>query len=82
MSIPPRYRHNGLVMVRATTDPGDLDMPAHLDVSDPATIEQEGRAWLEKVWSRDDVREALRLASPVLAAPCPMPYNCFARSCR
>ncbi|WP_405087566.1 lantibiotic dehydratase [Microbispora sp. NBC_01389] len=68
MSIPPRYRHHGLVMIRATTDPGDLDVPAHLDASDPAATEQEGKDWLEKVWSRDDVREALRLANPVLAA--------------
>ncbi|MFC0862170.1 lantibiotic dehydratase [Sphaerimonospora cavernae] len=68
MSVPPRYRHTGLVMVRATTDPGDLDVPAHLDPSDLAAIECEGRAWLAKAWSRDDVREALAVASPVLAA--------------
>jgi thiopeptide-type bacteriocin biosynthesis protein len=68
VTVPPRYRHTGLVMVRATTDPGDLDVPTRLDVSDPAAIEQEGWPWLAKVWSRDDVREAVRMASPVLAA--------------
>ncbi|MGH3621712.1 MAG: lantibiotic dehydratase, partial [Sciscionella sp.] len=56
------------VLVRATTDPGDLDPPTHLNLSDPVEVEQDGRAWLAKVWARSEVREALRLASPVLGA--------------
>ncbi|ROT34274.1 lantibiotic dehydratase [Micromonospora sp. HM5-17] len=68
MSIPVRYRHTDLVLIRATTDPGDLDPPTHLDLSQPAAIEQEGRAWLTKVWTRDEIRQALKLASPDLAA--------------
>ncbi|WP_431932788.1 lantibiotic dehydratase [Nonomuraea jabiensis] len=68
MSVPPRYQHTGLVMVRASTDPGDLELPAHLDLNDPTVILKEGRAWLAKVWARGDVREALRMASPALAA--------------
>ncbi|MGR6913617.1 lantibiotic dehydratase [[Actinomadura] parvosata] len=68
MPTPTHYRHTGLVLVRATTDPGDLDVPAHLDVSDPAAIEQDGQAWLTKVWSRREVREAVWMASPVLGA--------------
>ncbi|MER6176523.1 lantibiotic dehydratase [Streptosporangium sp. NPDC001681] len=68
MTVPTRYQHTGLVVVRATTDPGDLEPPAHLEMSDPAAIEREGRTWLAKVWSRDEVREALRMASPVLGA--------------
>ncbi|MEU8266401.1 lantibiotic dehydratase [Sphaerisporangium sp. NPDC049002] len=68
MTVPLRYQHTGLVMVRATTDPGDLDPPTHLEVSDPAAIEHEGRAWLAKLWSRGEIREALRMASPVLGA--------------
>ncbi|WP_158854376.1 lantibiotic dehydratase [Saccharothrix deserti] len=68
MTVSTRYRHTGLVLVRATTDPGDLDPPTHLDLSDPAAVEQEGRAWLTKVWARQEVREALHLASPVLGA--------------
>ena len=47
-----RYRHTGSVLVRATTDPGDLDPPTHLNLSDAAAVEQEGRAWLAKVWAR------------------------------
>ncbi|MEU8039371.1 lantibiotic dehydratase [Streptosporangium sp. NPDC049078] len=68
MTVPTRYRHTGLVLVRATTDPGDLDPPTHLDVSDPAAIEREDLAWLAKMWGRGEVREALRMASPVLGS--------------
>ncbi|WP_433259683.1 lantibiotic dehydratase (plasmid) [Streptosporangium sp. CA-135522] len=70
MSTPTRYQPTGLVLVRATTDPGNLDPPTHLKISDTATaqVEQEGRAWLTRVWSRGEVREALQMASPVLAA--------------
>ncbi len=63
MTVSTPYQHTGLVLVRATTDPGDLDPPTHLNLSDPAAIEQEGRAWLAKVWARPEVREALQLAS-------------------
>lgn len=63
-----RYQHTGLVLVRATTDPGDLDPPTHLNLSDPAEVEREGRAWLAKVWARSEVREALRFASLALGA--------------
>ncbi|MGI9000569.1 MAG: lantibiotic dehydratase [Pseudonocardia sp.] len=63
-----RYQHTGLVLVRATTDPGDLDPPTHLNLSDADAVEQEGRAWLAKVWARSEIREALRLASLALGA--------------
>lgn len=66
MTMSPRYRHTGLVLVRATTDPGDLDPPVHLDLSNPTAVEQDGRMWLAKMWTRPEVREALRLASPAL----------------
>nr|WP_202638725.1 lantibiotic dehydratase [Bailinhaonella thermotolerans] len=67
MPLTPLYQHAGLVLVRATTDPGDLH-PPRFDLSDPAAIAQEGLAWLTKLWSRSDVRRALTLASPALAA--------------
>ncbi len=67
MTVPIRYQHTGLVLVRATTDPGDLDLLT-LDLSDLAAIEQDGPARLAKMWSRGEVREALRMASPVLGA--------------
>lgn len=65
---PVRFRHAGVALVRASTDPGDVDVPAHLDLDDLAAVEQDGRVWLAKVRSRSEVREALRLASPDLAA--------------
>ncbi|SDP94148.1 lantibiotic dehydratase [Lentzea jiangxiensis] len=68
MTMSPRYQHTGLVLARVTTDPGDLDPPVHLRLDDPAAVEQEGRAWLAKVWARPEVRSALTLASPVLGA--------------
>lgn len=67
MTASPRYEHTGLVLARITTDPGDLDPPTHLNPADPTAIEQNGRAWLEKVWARPEVRDALELASPVLS---------------
>ncbi|WP_449061490.1 lantibiotic dehydratase [Planomonospora algeriensis] len=63
-----RYQHTGLVLVRATTDPGGLEPPTHLDLSDPAVTDRDGREWLAAVWSRREVREALQMASPALAA--------------
>ena len=68
MTLPVRYRNAGLVLARASTDPGGLDSPAHVDLADPAAIETEGRAWLATAWSRDEVRDGLGLASPDLAA--------------
>lgn len=63
-----RYLHCGIVLVRSTTDPGDLDLPPDLDFTDPDTVEREGRAWLAKAWAREEVREALTVASPDLGA--------------
>jgi len=65
--VSTRYRHHGFVLVRATTAPADLDVPSELDLSDPGAVSGDGRAWLTKVWSRPEVREAIRVASPVLA---------------
>ncbi|MEV6871656.1 lantibiotic dehydratase [Amycolatopsis sp. NPDC051128] len=67
MTVSPRYEHTGLVLARVTTDPGDLDPPTQLNPADPTAVEQQGRAWLDKVWARPEVRDALALASPVLA---------------
>ncbi|MEO3807163.1 lantibiotic dehydratase [Nonomuraea sp. B1E8] len=68
MTVLPRYEHTGLVMVRASTDPGDLDLPTDLDLSHESAIQHEGRAWLAKSWARGDVREAVGVASPALAS--------------
>ena len=63
-----RYRHHGVCLVRSTTDPGDLDLPHGLDLSDLEAAGAEGRAWLAKTWARGEVREAVAVASPDLAA--------------
>ena len=64
--IPRTYQHTGLVLVRTTTDPGDLEPPS-FNLSDPAALGYEGRAWLAKMWARADLREALHVASPTLS---------------
>lgn len=61
-----RYRPCGVVLARSTTSPGELGIPRHLDLADDAVVAREGMAWLEKLWARDDVRDAITLASPVL----------------
>lgn len=66
MTVSTYYRHTGLILVRASTDPGDLEVPTDLDLADAVAVGQDGWAWLTKVWGRPEVREALRLASPVL----------------
>jgi hypothetical protein len=63
-----RYRHHGVVLLRSTTDPGDLDLPRDLDLADPGAVEAQGSAWLAKTWSRQDVRDAVTAASGDLAA--------------
>lgn len=66
MAVSTRYQHTGLVLVRASTDPGDFDVPSDLSLSDPDAVTQEGWAWLAKLWARPEVPEALRFASPSL----------------
>ncbi len=62
------YRHAGPVLIRATTDPGGLALPDDLDLFGVGDTEAESaRAWLAQLWRRDDVREAIHLASPVLS---------------
>ncbi len=63
-----RYQHHSVVLLRSTTDPGDLDLPCDLDLADPGAVEAEGGAWLAKTWSREDVRDAVTVASRDLAA--------------
>jgi thiopeptide-type bacteriocin biosynthesis protein len=62
-----RYRQAGTVLVRSTTDPGDLELPRHLDLANP-TDSVEDVAWLRRMWSRGEVRDALSMASPALCA--------------
>ncbi len=60
------YRWAGAALLRASTDPGGLDLPEDLDLfGDDAA--QRGLAWLSAVWQREEVRAALGEASPALS---------------
>lgn len=65
--MPLRYRHCDFALLRSTTHPGDIDIPSGLNLDRPDAINGEGRMWLAKTWVRDDIREALTVASPQLA---------------
>lgn len=43
------YRNTGMVLARASTDPGGLDLPDQLDGE---TAAASGREWLARVWHR------------------------------
>jgi thiopeptide-type bacteriocin biosynthesis protein len=59
--VDRRYQAVGPVLVRASTDPGEYPPP---DLTDPT----RGLAWLAMVWSRPELRDAITMASPDLAA--------------
>lgn len=68
MAPATHYRHAGIVLVRASTDPGDLDLPSDLNLAGPDGVASDARNWVAKVWARPEVRDAVSLASPVLGA--------------
>ncbi|KRB72576.1 lantibiotic dehydratase [Kitasatospora sp. Root187] len=54
---------SGGALLRATTDPGGLDLPRDVDLTGDQTTALH---WLESVWQRAEVRDALSVASPGL----------------
>lgn len=60
------YRSTGVVLARATTDPGGLDLPNGIDMDDDG-LAGPGLAWLARLWQRDEIRAALWVASPALS---------------
>ncbi|MPZ80270.1 MAG: lantibiotic dehydratase [Actinophytocola sp.] len=60
------FRHAGVVMARASTDPGGLDLPESVDLDTEDAL-GAGRVWLAHLWRRAEVRTALRVASPALS---------------
>ncbi|GAB7048478.1 lantibiotic dehydratase [Catenuloplanes indicus] len=68
MTVTPIFRCSDAIIVRATTAPADLDAPSELRMADDAAVRREGAEWLKSAWSRADVRDAIMLASPSLAA--------------
>jgi lantibiotic biosynthesis protein len=67
-AVRSRYQAVGPVLIRASTDPGDLDSVPPPDLTAAATALRDGLAWLGRQWSRPEVREAFTVASPDLAA--------------
>ncbi|MEV0391773.1 lantibiotic dehydratase [Polymorphospora rubra] len=68
--MPPRstrYQPVGPLLVRASTDPGDLEPEPRSDLTGAAAASGDGLAWLAAQWTRPDVREAVSIASPALA---------------
>ena len=61
------YRHHGVALLRASTDPGGLDLPRDLDLADPG--ESAGVLdWIGALWCRETVSDPIATASPALAA--------------
>ncbi|MGN9811419.1 lantibiotic dehydratase [Micromonospora sp. BQ11] len=66
--LPQRtFQPVGPVLVRASTDPGNLSPATGPDLIGPAATTEAGLAWLTEQWSRPDVRDAISIASPHLA---------------
>ena len=59
------YEWSGVALLRASTDPGGLDLPADLDAPGEDGIARQAE-WLSHVWRREEVRAALAVASPAL----------------
>ena len=66
-NAPTTYRHHRFAQLRASTDPGGLELPESLGVDDPA-MPTETTRWISELWQRDEVRTAITHASPALAA--------------
>jgi len=65
MKSPAAYRWVGVALLRASTDPGGLDLPADLDLADAEGV-ADGAAWLSATWRREEIRAAIGHASPAL----------------
>ncbi|GAA1309765.1 lantibiotic dehydratase [Saccharothrix xinjiangensis] len=49
-------------LLRVSTDPGGLDLPHDLDLSDASSA----ATWMARLWNREDIRVALSAVSPAL----------------
>ncbi|RFS81446.1 lantibiotic dehydratase [Actinomadura spongiicola] len=62
---PADYRWTGAALLRASTAPGRLDLPADLDPDDPR-FAARAVAWLSQVAQRPEIHAAVVTASPAL----------------
>jgi thiopeptide-type bacteriocin biosynthesis protein len=67
MPTYPVYRHAGLVLARAATDPIDIELPGDRCLSAGEIDPQAALAWMRRTWARSDIAAAVRFASPALA---------------
>lgn len=75
MGLAAGWQWGGVGLLRVSTDPGGLDVPDDLDLSDAVSAS----TWMTRVWDRGDIRRALSAVSPalcrqidaILAAPHP-----------
>lgn len=61
----PQYRWPEVVLLRAGTDPGGLELPHDLDLTTD-DVADDGVRWLSQLWQREEVRAAVHGASPSL----------------
>ena len=62
------YRVGDAVIVRAAVHPAGMDLPAWPDLTGSTDEHvRQWRGWLDQVWSRGSLAEAIEVASPVLA---------------
>lgn len=62
------YRVADAVIVRAAVHPAGMDLPAWPDLTGSTDEHvRQWRGWLDQVWSRGSLAEAIEVASPVLA---------------
>ncbi len=59
------YVHAGMAVLRASTEPGGLDLSDAPELFDENPV-QNGMAWLSRQWQSRQVREAIAYASPAL----------------
>ncbi|GLF99270.1 lantibiotic dehydratase [Streptomyces yaizuensis] len=64
--MPIGHRPRISALLRVSTDPGGLDLPRDLGLSD-TDGSARGREWLAAVWQRPEVRVAVSTASPALS---------------
>lgn len=67
----PLYRHTDVALLRAATAPLTNAPDQWPDLADTGAC----RVWLDQMWSRPDLADAVRQASPSLGGPAPGPAS-------
>ncbi len=62
----PYRAQGGIALLRASTDPGGLDVTGDLISTPDAAPAEQHPGWLATLWAREEVRTAVAVASPSL----------------